>query len=237
MGRKDPGQGETGLDTRERLLLTAERLFGQRGVNGVSLREIVRAAGQRNASALHYHFGSREGLIEAIFDKRMRAIEKRRMEMLDRIEAERRTDDLRAIAEAIVWPLAELMAREDDGANYVRFLTEIFLTPEFDIAKMVDGRLNHGVGRAFRIIEKNLGETPTAILRQRLPLIMHAGSYAIADIHATRLRQRSEGRELDIERAVHNLIDMWVGAVTAPVGKKTMELIEKKDAVKRTAAA
>ncbi|PJK28760.1 hypothetical protein CVT23_15610 [Minwuia thermotolerans] len=229
--------GSGRLDTRERLLLTAEKLFGQRGVNGVSLREIVRAAGQRNASALHYHFGSREGLIDAIFDKRMRAIEKRRMEMLDRIEAENRTDDLRAIAEAIVWPLAEVMAREEEGANYVRFLTEMFLTPDFDIAKMVEGRLNHGVGRAFRMIEKNLGEMPAAILRQRLPLIMHAGSYAIADIHATRQRHQTAGRELDLDQAINNLVDMWVGAVSAPVSEETLESLQKKEAARRTAAA
>ena len=49
------------MDTRERLLLTAEKLLGERGINGVSLREITREAGQRNASALHYHFGSRDG--------------------------------------------------------------------------------------------------------------------------------------------------------------------------------
>ncbi|ANK80777.1 MAG: hypothetical protein TEF_08160 [Rhizobiales bacterium NRL2] len=225
------------MDTRERLLLTAEKLFGQRGINGVSLREIVRAAGQRNASALHYHFGSREGLIDAIFDKRMRAIEKRRMEMLDRIEAEGRTDDLRAIAETIVWPLAEVMAHEEEGANYVRFLTEMFLTPDFDIAKMVEGRLNHGVGRAFRMIEKNLGEMPAAILRQRLPLIMHAGSYAIADIHATRQRQQAAGRDLDLDQAINNLVDIWVGAVSAPVSEETLESLQKKEAARRTAAA
>lgn len=225
------------MDTRERLLLTAERLFGERGLNGVSLREIVRAAGQRNASALHYHFGSREGLIEAIFKKRMLTIDQRRMEMLDQIEADGRTDDLRAIAETIVWPLAELMSREEDGAHYVRFLTEIFLTPDFDVTEMVEGRLNYGVGRAFRMIEQALGEMPASILRQRLPLIMHSGTYAMADIHATRLRRRDSARQLDVERAVHNLIDMWVGAVSAPVSEQTLKLLKEKDADRRTAAA
>ena len=52
-----------GVDTREKFLLTAERLFGERGINGVSLREISRAVGQRNPSALQYHFGSRDALL------------------------------------------------------------------------------------------------------------------------------------------------------------------------------
>lgn len=53
-------------ETRDRLLREAMRLFAQEGINAVSLRRIVSAAGALNASALHYHFGNRECLVEAI---------------------------------------------------------------------------------------------------------------------------------------------------------------------------
>ena len=49
------------------LLLVAERLFSAHGVAGVSTREIARAAGQKNHSAVAYHFGSKEGLAEELF--------------------------------------------------------------------------------------------------------------------------------------------------------------------------
>ncbi len=52
--------------TKERLLREAERLFARRGLYQVTVREITEAAEQRNVSALSYHFGSREGLLDAI---------------------------------------------------------------------------------------------------------------------------------------------------------------------------
>ena len=57
---RDPGPA------RRSLVAAGERLFAERGIRAVSLREINKAAGQRNSSALHYHFGSREGLLRAL---------------------------------------------------------------------------------------------------------------------------------------------------------------------------
>ena len=54
------------VNTRLWLIETAERLFAERGIDNVSLREINRAAGQKNVAALHYHFGTRESLLEAM---------------------------------------------------------------------------------------------------------------------------------------------------------------------------
>lgn len=56
--------------TRERLLDEAERLFARDGVQGVTTREITEAAEQRNASAVTYHFGSRQGLLLEILARR-----------------------------------------------------------------------------------------------------------------------------------------------------------------------
>ena len=62
----------TGADgqnaTRERLMREARRLFANEGFNAVSLRRVVQAAGASNASALHYHFGSRQALVAAVVD-------------------------------------------------------------------------------------------------------------------------------------------------------------------------
>src|SRR3546814_11435735 len=74
------------------LIVTAERLFGQHGLDGVSLRQIVVAAGQANTSAVHHHFGSREGLIQAVHDMRVPAMEKARPERLAEIDRAGRTD-------------------------------------------------------------------------------------------------------------------------------------------------
>lgn len=57
------------LDTRDKLILVAIRMFAEQGFAGVSMRTINSAAGTRNSSAVHYHFGNKMGIIQAIFDK------------------------------------------------------------------------------------------------------------------------------------------------------------------------
>lgn len=68
------------------LMLTAERLFGEHGIEGVSLRQIVTAAGQANSSAVQHHFGSKEGLVQAVYDMRLPELEAGRMRRLEQIK-------------------------------------------------------------------------------------------------------------------------------------------------------
>src|SRR6516165_4482043 len=77
-----------GRATRERLIHTAERLFAERGINGVSLREIGQAAGQRNNGAIEYHFGSRENLLAAVYASRATRLNGRRLQLLQDLRDE-----------------------------------------------------------------------------------------------------------------------------------------------------
>ena len=66
-----------------KIILAAERLFGDKGIDAVSLRQINIAAGQKNSSATHYHFGNKETLINAIYDYRMASVNRRRLALLE----------------------------------------------------------------------------------------------------------------------------------------------------------
>lgn len=57
--------------TRARILDAAELLYAERGVDGVSLREIRIASGQRNSSAMQYHFGDADGVLRALTERHM----------------------------------------------------------------------------------------------------------------------------------------------------------------------
>jgi len=97
---------------RETILHVAERLIAERGLHGVSAREIVRTAGQRNNSAITYHFGSWDGLLEAVWMTHMGSINALRTEMLDAIDADT-PDRLAALVGAYIHPfVAEIAAHE-----------------------------------------------------------------------------------------------------------------------------
>ncbi len=65
-------------DTRQRLLEAAEERFATRGIDSVSLAEITTAAGLNNTGAVHYHFGGREELLEAIIEEHRAVLDRRR---------------------------------------------------------------------------------------------------------------------------------------------------------------
>src|SRR3546814_11888057 len=73
------------------MLQAAEDCFGEHGIDAVSLRQIAIAAGQGNTAAVQYHFGSKEGLLEAIFQHRLPAIDPRRKALIETLDPQQRT--------------------------------------------------------------------------------------------------------------------------------------------------
>ena len=71
---------------RSALISSAERLFAERGVDAVPVGDVSRAARQRNNSAVQYHFGDKEGLVQAVVDKHQEGIDAQRVELLDRLD-------------------------------------------------------------------------------------------------------------------------------------------------------
>ncbi len=116
-----------GEATRELLISTATRLFAQQGLDGVSLAEINRAAGQRNATALHYHFGGKEGMLQAVFDKHRPRVNALREEMLAALSERPKLQQVIAV---LVAPLAEQVRDADGGADYLQFLGQVNITPD-----------------------------------------------------------------------------------------------------------
>jgi AcrR family transcriptional regulator len=118
--RRANGAGDT---TRRRLIMTAERLFAERGIVGVSVRDITEEAGA-NTAAIHYHFGSKRGLIEAIIRFRAEEEAARRQRFLASVEADPRPT-LDDVIGALVLPEAELVADTDWGRTYIAFMVAV----------------------------------------------------------------------------------------------------------------
>jgi AcrR family transcriptional regulator len=150
---------------RLRILRAAERLMAADGIDGVSLREINRAAGQGNASAIQYHFGDREGLVIAILERHQVASEPRRHALLD--EYARGPGDLRVLAEALVVPLIERLADPDGGREYVQIAREFYTRARSldDLGRHRDER--HSMARWNRLAATRLPQQEQRILPAR----------------------------------------------------------------------
>lgn len=103
---------------REEMVAAAERIAVERGLGAMSLREVQAAAGQRNKSAAQYHFGSREGLVEAVVELRMGPVNARRQELLAALDPGASRQEL---VEAFVVPLAEHTVGRP-GSRWARFV-------------------------------------------------------------------------------------------------------------------
>lgn len=99
-----PAKNRAGRQTVERLLDAAERLVATNGPQ-VPLRQITQAAGQQNNSAIAYHFGSRQGLLDAVWERRTQRVNGERTALLAAMAADGSIDDLRALLEVHVLPM------------------------------------------------------------------------------------------------------------------------------------
>jgi AcrR family transcriptional regulator len=95
------------VDTKGKILDTAEKLFGLNGFESVSLRDITTDAGV-NLAAVNYHFQSKDALIDAVIARRIEPVNVRRMSMLDAAGPE---PTLEQILEAFLRPIFEMKTR------------------------------------------------------------------------------------------------------------------------------
>ena len=107
-------------ETRNKLIRAGEQRFARDGVDGATLRDIVRTAGQANDAAVGYHFGSRDGLIRAIVERHMEAMESERSQTLGILG----DADLVEVVEMVVLPIAELLS-SPEGRDFLRIAAQL----------------------------------------------------------------------------------------------------------------
>lgn len=126
-------------DAATRMIEAAERLAAERGLAALTVQAVQAAAGQRNKSAVNYHFGGRQGLVDAVVATRMAAAEERRTAMFLALGEGATTRDL---VEVLVVPLVEsVLSRRP--SYWARFLVQAIGDPGTGLAALaaVDDRV------------------------------------------------------------------------------------------------
>jgi AcrR family transcriptional regulator len=206
--------GATPATTAERLIDAAEVLFSAHGIDGVSLREINRAAGARNASALQYHFRGRDGLLRAVLAKHHHAVEARRHAMLDAYEGDGGAD-LRALAGALVRPSAAMLADGDGGPAYLQIVADLMNRPRpvIDPASLDDPASS--VYRWRTLVAGLLDNDATRLHRRFMAMRFAAVELA---------RRARSAPHTDDRLFVSHLVDLVTGLLAAPLSDETRRL-------------
>ncbi|HEY3686166.1 MAG TPA: helix-turn-helix domain-containing protein [Streptosporangiaceae bacterium] len=226
MVKTSDGDAVRAPDARTALVKAAERLFAERGVNGVSLREITRAADQRNTTALQYHFSDRDGLLRALLVKHGRDVAARRNTLLDQYEMTG-TDDLRALASALVLPLIAKLSDTDGGREYLRIAAELLNLTNRSVepgepAAIV---LNDPGGSTARWIELVGPLLPPEAVGPPL----HRRFAAMHFAHLELSRRAKDEPGADHRLFTNYLVDLVAAVLAAPVSAETRRVLSDRE--------
>lgn len=220
LGGRTLSASESSSGTRQRLVATAERLFAERGIDTVSLREISRQSGARNAIATQYHFKDRAGVLAAIVDKHTPQVEAARMALLDEYQAllpRSEAAAIRTLAGALVRPLAAKLADPDGGPDFLQVYAQIVDRGP------ATAPASASVVRWRELIDPFL-ERDAVRLHRRYTAILHT---------ATELGRRAKsGPHSDDRLFTSYLVDVVAAILSFPVSRETRRLADERDRIR-----
>jgi AcrR family transcriptional regulator len=191
---------------RERILHAAEQLFAEHGMSGVGLRAIS-AAAEVNLASIAYHFGSMDGLLEALFALRAAPIAEARLRLLN--EAEKRADGapaLEEILDAFVRPALTMGSQQNGGPAFGRLRARLATEPESLSRKILSAAFDASSHRFIDAIANALPKQPRAEVEWRFHFMLGAMYYTMAN--SGRIQALTGGRcdPGDVKRALRHMI-------------------------------
>lgn len=194
------------------------------------MREIARSAGAKNVIAVQYHFVDRDGVLQAILDKHLPAVDARRHALLDAAEGE---PTLRTMAGALVRPLGAKLADADGGPAFLQVYADLLNRPKPRLS-VLEGQAEHGPAgrfgslRRWRDLVTPLLAPDAAELHPRLAAL----TYTAVEL----ARRAQSGPHTDDRLFISHLIDLVAALLAAPVSAETQRLLLERGARGRRAS-
>ncbi|HME06294.1 MAG TPA: TetR/AcrR family transcriptional regulator [Bryobacteraceae bacterium] len=206
-------------DTKERILDTAERLFGEHGFGSTSLRAITAAAGV-NLAAVNYHFQTKDSLVHAVIQRRMAPINAHRLELLDACEKSAGDGplSLEKIIEAFLLPV--IAARRNELEHFGPILARLYTEPKEFSLRMFEQHIRPVSSRFIAAFHRALPGLPEEDLLWRLHFAVGTITHIVGAPHI--LRANSGGRcdPSNIPIVLSQLCAFIKGGFHAPLAEK-----------------
>jgi AcrR family transcriptional regulator len=193
-------------EAAEQMIDAAERLAAERGLAALTVQAVQEAAGQRNKSAVQYHFGGRQGLVNALVAARMAPTNERRTAMLLALGPEAST---RQLVEVLVLPLIESVLGRSPS-YWARFLVQAIGDPATGLAAL-DAVDDQAIQATQARLEDRLSHLPPAVRTLRVQSIFGYACVALAAYEVGALPAGLTGEALTTE-----IVDACCGLVDAP---------------------
>lgn len=213
-----PSDRQPAPETRDRILDAAEALFVEHGFEATTMRMITSRA-DANIAAVNYHFGSKDALIQEVFKRRLTELNRRRLAVLDRLEAEAQGAPLKPsrIVEAFFGTALEMAADTAHGGHtFMRLLGRTYTEPNGFVRQFLAEEYAEAVERFLAALYRALPDVPREDILWRFHFMMGAMSYAIAGTDALQLFAGSFD-DADPERLMPRLMSFLLGGLRAPL--------------------
>jgi AcrR family transcriptional regulator len=174
------------LETRERLLDSAELLFANKGIDNTSIRDIVQSA-ETNLASVHYHFGNKTKLVFAVLERRITPINQERLQRLQETVQESRLDPdarLEAILRAFIEPAVLVMSAEPKTKLFLLIMGQVHQSPKVELKDMLNALFQDVFNRFLSAL---------CACRPKIPpgrVFMHFGFVVGAMIHSAMMMSR-----------------------------------------------
>lgn len=224
-------QGSRSAYTRTRILEAAGRLFAKKGHDNTSLREIT-AEAQVNVSSVHYHFGSKEGLILAVRQQQLNRLNRERLILLDQLETSANGAALEAaqIVEAYFLPLLQHVLSPSRAAAVasdtpVSSPTDAIAASSSDTCDLVRSLVTHldahVIARFGEAVRKALPHIPESEVLWRFQFMLGAVHYVVTGLDGLRLAlHRSHSEPFDVDQLCTRLLVFLTAGLLAPMPKE-----------------
>ena len=198
---------------RERIIDTAEGLFAEAGLDGVSFRDLASAAGV-SLSATHYYFESKHALLAEVFTRQARVMIERRLALLDAAKTGPRGAPLEEILDAFLRPAFEVTGGDRNDV-FNRLLARLAVE-RGDIAREIkSAAFDENDGLFIAALGRALPNLRPEDLHWRFHLLVGAMIYTISDAGQIEGLSRGLCSTTDTDRALDEMVHSFAAVFRA----------------------